>query len=582
MKKHVTRLISLLLALAMCTALAACGSNDAPATPATSGSQGAASSSAPAEDTSEPVYGGTLSMYYHEFYNYYDPAMPTSYSYALWLEGLWAMDWASDYAYDSAYWTYKNVTGQIADTWDIADDFSTLTVHLRQDVFFQDKEPFNGRQCVASDVKYTYDRLLGLGSGWDTPVECEMNWPSELYMVESVEAPDDYTVVFHFNTPTEVALNTFMTTVINITGPEWDDCPQTWEYACGTGPYILQNVAVGSSMEFVKNENYYDYDERHPENKLPYLDGIKLIHIDDSSNTLSQFMSGSLDWIGSTTAVLNSSELAQLRGAMDASDYTEYTYNTAPPAAISLKCNQEPFSDIRVRKALQMAINVDAIQQGYYGQEDKAVIPGIWSTTLTDFTTVNEWSDELKSEYQYNPEKAKALLTEAGYPNGFEFTVATAPNADTDLFVLVKSELAEIGVTMNIEQCAEIMETISISSNPDDTRQVSGSHGGKDNFGIIKMTTTAAGANYTYQHNNQEYEDAVTGYEQAKTLEEQAKYAKQMDLIFAEEHWSIALGGYSQLNEFMSTRVHGYDGQKLTVNQYRRTVVARLWVDQQT
>ena len=126
------------------------------------------------------------------------------------------------------------------------------------------------------------------------------------------------------------------------------------------------------------------------------------------------------------------------------------------------------------------------------------------------------------------------------------------------------------------------METISISSNPDDTRQVSGSHGGKDNFGIIKMTTTAAGANYTYQHNNQEYEDAVTGYEQAKTLEEQAKYAKQMDLIFAEEHWSIALGGYSQLNEFMSTRVHGYDGQKLTVNQYRRTVVARLWVDQQT
>lgn len=126
------------------------------------------------------------------------------------------------------------------------------------------------------------------------------------------------------------------------------------------------------------------------------------------------------------------------------------------------------------------------------------------------------------------------------------------------------------------------METISISSNPDDTRQVSGSHGGKDGFAIIKMTTTSDGANYTYQHGNQDYEDAVKGYEQATTLAEQASYAKQMDQIFAEQHWSIALGGYSQLNEFMSTRVHGYSGQKLTVNQYRRTVVARLWVDSES
>ena len=519
-------------------------------------------------------------MYYHEFYNYYDPAMPTSYSYALWLEGLWALDWESDYAYDSAYWTYEDVAGQIADSWEIAEDYSSLTVKLREDVYFQDKEPFNGRQCLASDVKYTYDRLLGLGSGWDTPVECEMNWPSELYMVESVETDGDYTVIFHFNTATEVALNTFMTPVVNITGPEWDDCPQTWEYACGTGPFVLTNVSVGSSMEFVRNDNYYDCDERNPENKLPYLDGVKLVHIDDSSNTLSQFMSGTLDWIGSTSAVFNTSEIAQLKAAMDEGSYTEYVYQPSPPAAISLKCNQEPFNDVRVRTALQMAINSEEIQHGYYGLEGDVVIPGIWSTVLTDYSTVDSWSDELKAQYTYDPEGAKELLAEAGYPDGFEFTVALAPNSDTDLYVLVATYLAEIGVTMNIESTAEIMEAISISSNPDDPRQVSGTHGGKDNFAIIKMTTTAAGANYTYQHGNQEYEDAVAGFETATTLEEQAEYARLMDEIFAEEHWSIALGGYSELNEFMSNRVHGYEGQKLTVNQYRRTIVARLWVDQ--
>lgn len=192
-------------------------------------------------DTSTPTYGGTMTMYYHEFYNYYDPAMPTSYSYAFWLEGLWAMDWDSDYAYNNDYWTYENVDGQIADTWEIAEDYSSLTVHLREDVYFQSKEDaqydiFGGRQLMASDVKYTYDRILGLGSGWDEPVECEMNWPSELYMVESVETDGDFTVIFHFNTTTEVALNTFMTTVVNITGPEWDeltadqqgDCTMPW------------------------------------------------------------------------------------------------------------------------------------------------------------------------------------------------------------------------------------------------------------------------------------------------------------------------------------------------------------------
>ncbi len=588
MKRTLSRLLALLLCMATLFSLVACGDSDITESSSTSDSGSDSTETATTTNSSTPTYGGTLTMYYHEFYNYYDPAMPTSYSYALWLEGLWALDWDSDYAYDSDYWTYHNVDGQIADSWEIADDYSSLTVYLREDVYFQSKDDvqydiFGGRQLVASDVKYSYDRLLGLGSGWDEPVECEMDWPSELYMVESVETDGDFTVIFNFNTSTEVALNVFMTTVVNITGPEWDelttDQQGDWHYAVGTGPYILTDVQVGTSMSFTRNDNYYDYDERYPENKLPYLDGIELIHIDDSSNLLSQFVAGSIDWIGSTSAVFNSSELAQLRATVSEDSYTEYTYNTNPPSEISLKCNQEPFNDIRVRTALQMAINSEEIYHDYYGLEGDVVIPGIWATDLTDYSAVTEWSDELKAEYSYDPEGAKTLLAEAGYPDGFTFTVALAPNADTDLYVLVQTYLAAIGVTMQIEQCAEIMEAISISNDPDDTRQVSGTHGGKGSFAMIKLTTTSGGANYCYNHGNQEYEDAVAGFEQASTLEEQAQYAKEMDLIYAQEHWGISLGGYTQLNEFMSNNVHGYDGQKLTVNQWRRTIVARLWMD---
>ena len=149
------RLISLLLAVLMALALVSCGApadsgqtappTSAPATP--DASAGVPDTSAPPTDSGAPTYGGEMTMYYHEFYNYYDPAMPTSYSYAFWLEGLWAMDWASDYPYNSDYWTYENLAGQIADSWEVADDYSTLTVTLRDDVFFRSEERRVGKEC---------------------------------------------------------------------------------------------------------------------------------------------------------------------------------------------------------------------------------------------------------------------------------------------------------------------------------------------------------------------------------------------------------------------------------------------------
>ncbi len=80
-------------------------------------------------------------------------------------------------------------------------------------------------------------------------------------------------------TPSEVSLSEFIIAQVNITGPEWDtltdDQKLDWHYACGTGPYILTEYVADNHYTFAKNENYYDYDERYPENKLPYLDTIK-------------------------------------------------------------------------------------------------------------------------------------------------------------------------------------------------------------------------------------------------------------------------------------------------------------------
>ena len=120
--------------------------------------------------------------------------------------------------------------GSLAESWEVSDDFTTMTVKLRQGVNFADKtavgidakyDIYGGRALTAADVKYSYDRVLGL-DGVEKVVMDQTDWAGSLYMVDSVEAPDDQTVIFHFNTNNEVQVNNFMITVLNICGPEWD------------------------------------------------------------------------------------------------------------------------------------------------------------------------------------------------------------------------------------------------------------------------------------------------------------------------------------------------------------------------
>ena len=147
------KLLSLLLALSMVLSLAACGSGDGPA----AGTNPPGNSPPPAAQPSDqpagpavtpitaggPVSGGSMTLFCQEFYNNYDPSMADNRNYAIWYERLWSPDWNSsraDYDWSSEYITMEFMTGQIAESWDIASDFSSMTVHLRDDVHFQTKD----------------------------------------------------------------------------------------------------------------------------------------------------------------------------------------------------------------------------------------------------------------------------------------------------------------------------------------------------------------------------------------------------------------------------------------------------------
>lgn len=588
--KKLQRILSVLLALCMLLALAACG-NNAETTPSSDEPDTSPDNTTSVEPVStEPQYGGSATFYSEELKAYFDPAMDDSYSYALWFEGLWTIDWADEeFGFESKYINYEHLTGQIADTWEFDEETGVLTVYLRQDVYFQDKEPYNGRQVTASDVEWSYCRLLGM-NGYEkvSTSSSTTNWEVSLANLTGVTVVDEFTIQFQLNEATEVALNTFMTVgvTVNIGGPEWDELTEeqqaSVEYAAGTGPYILTELSVDNYAQFEKNENYYDYDERYPENKLPYLDSVRLVYIADSANILTQFIAGELDYVGWRSNLLSTSERQQLESTLTADQYSKYAYDTGP-MSIGVKMNAAPFDDLRVRQAMQLAIDLKT-NTIYTAQEEdpEVVVPGLWSTLMTDYTSVGAWSEELQSEFTYDPERAKELLAEAGYADGFEFTIVLPPVADTDLYTLAKSQLAVVGITMNIETVSTVPELMPIQTDPDDDRAYfSGTIGTDSISGAVTNLFVPGGVSYSFFYEDteegQQFIQTLENMVAATTLDDFANYARQADQLFAEQHWAIPLAGNSYVYDYMSSRLGGWTGEKMKANLNMRTIIARLW-----
>lgn len=583
-------MVSLILAGAMILSLAACGSTSESAS--TSGSA-SGSSDASADSSngtvvdSEPTYGGSLTMIYgDELLQYFDPAMGDNRTYALWLESLWTIDWGSNDpdSYTSNYISYNDLQGQIAKDWSWDEDTGALTVDIRDDVYFQDKasaglgdyDVFGGRQLKASDVAYSYDRLLGI-DGVEATTNTEMPWSSLLPGIDKIDVVDDDTLVFYLTDHTEVALNAFMTTTVNITGPEWDtltaDQQNDWHYACGTGPYILTGFELQSSMDFTKSDNYYCYDERYPENKLPYLDGIKLVEISDSSNILTQFISGQLDIISFNNDLLNSNEIQQLKDSVGEDGYQEYDYETTPVGMV-LHCNQSPFDDENVRIAIQEAIDVETITKSFYGESDY-VLPGLWATNLGWDSTVD---DDVMATYEYNPEDAKARLEEAGYSDGFEMTVYMKSDTTiSSMFQMAAQYLAQVGITMNIETVSDTTELNSYATDESISCGYYSGVGGQYAIKFAQMNFFPDGPAYGMFNENSDWADLATQLTAATTLDQQKEIGVELTDLWMENHWCTYFTGCVTLHDFLSTKVGGYTGERFVSNNNTRTILPRIW-----
>jgi peptide/nickel transport system substrate-binding protein len=211
------------------------------------------------------------------------------------------------------------------------------------------------------------------------------------------------------------------------------------------------DIAVGSSMTFSRNPDYWGYDERHPDNQLPYVDALKHVSIPDTTTALAAIRTGQVDMI---TDYKGSPSWQQVLSLSESNPEINTRFLPQPGYAIDFRCDHEPFTDIRVRTALQMALDLKTMADTIWGGTafGGGTPVGLIDPLIEGYVIpYDEWSDELKAEYSYDPEGARALLAEANYPNGFETNIVCSASDNMDFLQAVKSYFMDIGVDMEIQ-----------------------------------------------------------------------------------------------------------------------------------
>ena len=400
-----------------------------------------------------PQYGGEMVLQSNKDISSFDPysnlGLPSI--IAAWLERVFTDDWTLDpsvFAYNIDFRPNQYVRGALAQSWEFTDPI-TFTVHVRQGIHWQDIPPVNGREFVADDIAYHYHRLFGVDSNM-TPSPYYLGVAAYKQLV-SVTAPDKYTAVFKWKAPgvefileTLMAINQELTIEPHEVVDKYGDL-NDWHHAIGTGPYIVQDFVSGSSATLTRNPNYWGYDERYPKNKLPYIDTLKYLVIPDIATSIAALRTGKIDFLDSVSA-------AQAQSIQKSNpEILQITLPAGATDTIDPRWDKVPFSDVRVRQAMQMAIDLPSIAKNYYGG---TVSPNPESMTASAMKgwgfQYPEWPQDLKDEYAYNPTGAKKLLADAGYPSGFKTNIVFSAEGDSDLLQIVKSYFTAVGIDMDI------------------------------------------------------------------------------------------------------------------------------------
>ena len=293
----------------------------------------------------------------------------------------------------------------------VSEDGLTHTFTLRDGVKFHSGDPL-----TAADVKYSIERVTAEAS--------KSSRKKSLSTIAGVEAPDDKTVVVKLSSRSiSLPYNLSYVWVVN------DAAADITATEDGTGPYVLDGWKRGSAISLKAFDGYWG--------EKPKNAGATISYFTEAAALDNALLTDALDLV---TSIQSPDALAQFE---DPARYTISEGNSTVKEIMAYNDRVAPFDNAKVRKALARGIDKQKLLEAIWG--DRGMVLGSF------VPPTDPWYEDLTGVDAYDPESAKALLAEAGLPDGFTFTLET-PNYDPHPITaeFIKAELAKIGVTVNI------------------------------------------------------------------------------------------------------------------------------------
>ena len=528
-----------------------------------------------------PRYGGEYHMARTSDIRGFDDCMPASphymtYTLNLTHDQFYTGDWAKgtqgtgEAGYNMIYAPYFRhlEVPALATSYEMPDD-ETIIYHIRKGVHFQDRPPVNGREVNAHDAVFNIERAyLTKGSYlYNTYRQDRGEGPT------SIRAIDDWTVEVKVPPVRQIALLFSMNANVYMHAPEvieeYGDVTDPL-ISVGTGPFIFTDYVSVSSMTLERNPNYWRTNPLHPEDQLPYIDGIKIFVIPDASTSQAAFRTGKIE----TRTV----EKYDWESLIETNPELVWKKNVPTGCAVLYMRTDKPelpYDDIRVRTALHYAIDHQALIDDYY--EGEGVLITAPAAHIPEFegwwTPLEEYSEDIQKLYGYYPDEAEELLADAGYPDGFE---CTALAASEGMLPIIKDMWAKIGVEMSIDiKTSPVVSSITMRAQHEDIY-----YGGESGEVVLKCNVWRTDSYLNYSMiDNEEFNEWFPEFElNMLDWEKMGTMYKDIEAKMRAEAYQVYLpAGYSYY--LWWPWLKGWSGETNVGYYNAYNQMAYMWID---
>jgi peptide/nickel transport system substrate-binding protein len=434
------------------------------------------------EEKEKPEYGGTITLSLllsggtepdFDLINWFSTAPQHLAHQAFW-EGDWTKGPAGGYGTGEVLWEENtNVpdlnVGVIAESWNWvvneADNTVTTTITVRDNVYFNEPDTeagriVGGRKMTVEDVQWCWQQHISNPDSANY-----QGFPMCRDFVVEKTGPRQLSITMPLSIHLDALMRYFA--YVLVFPPElWDeygyDSCTNIMYSVGTGPYYVTDYVISNSVTMQRSEKYWRTNPIGPGegDKLPYADTVKYILIPDTSTQQSALRTAQIDMLSMNTLETMQTITGQI------SDIKSAKRGGGHNQPVFFRMDEPPFNDVRVRRAMQLAIDLNEINETMYAGEATLInFPYYYTPAYADlYLDIDEMEPETAAIFTQDIDEAKRLLTEAGYPNGFS-TELSILSEWGDYYSIYKEYWSKIGVDVGLRILTDVPQLISVNTN---------------------------------------------------------------------------------------------------------------------